>query len=122
MKTGTYTVIDQTENPFGNKEDGRPIKSFDTKEGASEFLKAYERHNSNTYCEIQYKREGEKMVDIDTLVTPEIARKWFETQDQFVFCIELLGISARDRYVDEQVEELESRLDTEYLDNLIEGD
>ena len=53
------------------------------------------------------------------LLTSENANDWFKTEDKYIFCIDLLGISAHNENADRLVEDLESKLDEKYLEDLL---
>ena len=52
-----YSVIDETNNPFGEKDRGKFLGAFNTTEEAFKFLKQYEKDNPDTYCVVQYNRK-----------------------------------------------------------------
>lgn len=48
---------------------------------------------------------------IEAAATKANAMRWFQEQDQFVFCIDLLEASAHERTADAQVAMLEERFE-----------
>jgi hypothetical protein len=56
----------------------------------------------------RHNRQG---VDIDSVVTPENAQEWSATHEKFLFCVDLLGISANAENADQAVNALEARFE-----------
>ena len=53
------------------------------------------------------------------LLTSENADDWLKTEDKYIFCIDLLGISAHNDNADRLVEDLESKLEEKFLEDLL---
>lgn len=51
-------------------------------------------------------------MSIKEFATLDNAKKWHNEQDQFVFCVDLMGISAWDDNCDELVDSLEDEFET----------
>ena len=62
---------------------------------------------------------------LDTIICKENAQKWWEAQDQFVFVADLIsgaGIAYEPHsdHIDGMVNYVEARLDTLYLDSMLD--